>query len=130
MPKIGPNEAAKILGNDGYWRNFGRHIQHHPAIFKLLKNKQLDRCPVCNCGLLGNTTVHHVSYMNRCTHMDSVLIPSPTQKRPNRKTSVPPCEGCININKCASHLALVHNGCHVKIHAVEAAIKIHCESVL
>lgn len=125
IPVLGPVEASALLGDTEHWRNFGRRIQHHPAMLELLRVKQDHRCPVCGCGLEGNLTIHHVSYINRCTTDQVVEIRSPTPKRPNKTVQTPPCMGCDQQVKCSSFLALVHDGCHVKIHALEAKLKTH-----
>lgn len=123
VPKFGPDEAAELLGDSEHWRNFARRIQHHPYVFRYLKEKQSGRCPVCNLGLEGGMTIHHVSYLNRCLHESVCEISTPTPKRPNKKVKAPPCEGCEKLPKCAALLALVHNGCHIKIHTLENEIK-------
>lgn len=125
VPVLGPNEASALLGDSEHWRNFGRRIQHHPQMGKHLQVKQGHRCPVCGCGLEGGLTIHHVSYINRCRTNEVVTIPSPTAKRPNKTIQAPPCEGCDQLERCSSFLALVHDGCHVKIHALEAKQKDH-----
>lgn len=125
VPVLGPNEAAALLGESEHWRNFARRIQHHPFVFNHLRGVQGHRCPVCGCGLEGNLTIHHVSYINRCRTEDVVIIACPTPKRPNKTIQAPPCEGCDQLARCSSFLALVHDGCHVKIHAHEAKIKNH-----
>ncbi len=119
VPKVGPNEASSLLGEDKNWFNFGRLIQHSTAVKDLLKVNQRAKCLVCGCGLEGKITIHHVSYLNKCIHAHTIEVPNPTPKRPKRMISAPPCEGCPEINRCAAFLALVHNGCHVKIHALE-----------
>lgn len=123
VPVLGPNEASALLGDTELWRNFGRRIQHHPAMADYLRVKQGHRCPVCECGLEGNLTIHHVSYINRCKTESAINLPTPTPKRPNKTVMAPPCEGCDQMSRCATFLALVHDGCHVKIHALESKIK-------
>jgi hypothetical protein len=120
VPKVGPKDAEVLLGSSEQWLNFGRRIQHHSAVQAFLLKKQNHRCPVCDCGLEGNLTIHHVSYINRCQYTATVDIPTPTPKRPDKTVQAPPCEGCPELARCAGFLALVHSACHVKIHALEA----------
>jgi hypothetical protein len=124
IPILGPNEASTLLGDSEQWRNFGRRIQHHPAMHALLREKQNHRCLVCGCGLEGALTIHHVSYINRCKTDQVLSIPTPTPKRPNKSVQAPPCGDCELLSKCSALLALVHDGCHVRIHALEAKLKV------
>lgn len=122
VPKVGPKDAEALLGASEQWLNFGRRIQHHPSVEAYLRKKQNHRCPVCDCGLEGSLTIHHVSYINRCSVEQTISIATPTPKRPGKSVLAPPCEGCPHLSRCSSFLALVHDGCHVKIHALEAKL--------
>lgn len=119
LPKVGPEEAGKLLGDTEHWRNFARRIQRNPAVIDALRIKQQHRCPVCQCGLDGGLTVHHVSYINRCRTETTIELVHTTQNRADRRVMAPPCEGCPEMNRCLSFLALVHNACHVRIHDLE-----------
>lgn len=123
IPKVGPNEAQSLLGKSGRWLNFARRVQHNPDMKAHLHAVQRGACPVCDLGLEGNLTIHHVSYMNRCLHDEPVLIPTPTSGRPHRTAKAPPCNGCPKMDKCASYLSLVHSRCHVVIHTLERQMK-------
>lgn len=123
IPQLGPKQAQALLGTSEKWLNFARRIQHNPDMKNYLNAIQRGACPVCALGLEGNLTIHHVSYMNRCLHEESILIPTPTNGRPHRTTKAPPCGGCSNIAKCASYLSLVHSRCHVAIHTLENQMK-------
>lgn len=119
VPKVGPLDAGSLFSNSARWFNFGRRIQHHPAIELILRNKQNGLCPVCLLGLEGNLTIHHVSYMNTCLYENTVKIPKPTKGRPQRTVDAPPCDTCERVDKCTSFLALVHSRCHITIHKME-----------
>jgi hypothetical protein len=123
VPKVGPDDAGKLLGESGEWRNFARRIQRHPAILQELKARQAHRCPVCNCGLEGALTIHHVSYINRCVTTDTIELTHATATRSERTVKAPPCAGCPSMARCLGFLALVHNACHVKIHAHERGLR-------
>lgn len=123
VPKVGPEDAGKLLGESGEWRNFARRIQRHPAILGALKIRQTHRCPVCNCGLEGALTIHHVSYINRCVTTDTIELTHATAMRSERTVKAPPCAECPSMVRCLGFLALVHNACHVKIHAHEKLLK-------
>lgn len=119
IPKVGPKQAATLLGDTPLWRNFARRIQRHPYIKGILLKQQKGSCPVCLLGLTSNDVTHHVSYMNRCIYTDIHEIKNRVKSGRERTVRVPPCDSCERTNICTSYLSLVHSSCHVIIHDLE-----------
>ena len=63
------------------------------------------------------TCIHHIDYFHQCKTSAFIEVPSPTEKRPDRKYKVPHCEDCKNttplaFEECVRRVVAVHKLCN------------------
>jgi hypothetical protein len=102
------------------WKNFAQRITKNPFVQQYLLQTDGHHCAWCAKPILGNCTVHHISYHHYCTYHVTKPIGRPTEKRPNRIRTVPDCESCRHecperFATCTDKLALVHRSCNKEI---------------
>ena len=95
IPAMGSEQAKKSF-EKGKWKNFARRLTKNPFMKEYVFERVNGLCPWCGKPLrkrnLHGFHVHHIDYFHQCKTSAFIEVPSPTEKRPDRKYKVPHCE--------------------------------------
>ena len=120
IPAMGSEQAKKSF-EKGKWKNFARRLTKNPFMKEYVFERVNGLCPWCGKPLrkrnLHGFHVHHIDYFHQCKTSAFIEVPSPTEKRPDRKYKVPHCEDCKNTTplaceECVRRVVAVHKLCN------------------
>lgn len=103
------------------WKNFSSRCTRNPFLKEYLLDEYNHRCSYCGRPIRTERfCLHHLDYDHECLDVETIRIPHPTPKRPDKTYAVPDCEMCMltcrrDFEECISRLRPVHISCNVKI---------------
>jgi hypothetical protein len=101
------------------WHLFARRAQRNPTMAAFVIARDRARCCWCGAGASrsdGGLQIHHRDYNHVCCYGRTIVVATPTAKRPGRVVEVPDCAACQVAEpdlfaSWASRLASIHGQC-------------------
>lgn len=118
IPKTGSMDAKLKIDDEESWLKFARKITKNPFVLNYLLERDEYNCQWCfQKASQKNVIIHHKDYEHVCAYNKTRKYSRPTEKRPNKKVTVPDCESCKKENEkmfesCVDRLAIVHRVCN------------------
>jgi hypothetical protein len=97
VPVTGSVDVPPARRESLQWRLFARRAQRNPAMVAFVVPWDGGRCAWFGAGSAradGAFQLHHRDYDHECAYGITVVIATPTAKRPGRSVEVPDCSAC------------------------------------